>query len=94
LAADQDVTYCRFAVVKLPTFVPRAVVKNQLRKAPGKAPMLVAWDARERATLPVTRDDVPYVLVFDAQGWLVALFEEEVSEAALDRVKTELAQAR
>jgi hypothetical protein len=50
----------------------------------------VAWDARERATLPVTHDDVPYVLVFDAQGWLVLLLEEEHSEAALARVQAEL----
>jgi succinate dehydrogenase/fumarate reductase flavoprotein subunit len=90
LAGARGVTYGRVAVVKLPSFVPRAVVKNQLRKSPGRAPMLVAWDARERSSLPVTRDDVPYVLVFDADGWLVLLLAEAYSDAAFERIKTEL----
>jgi hypothetical protein len=90
LEVERGVVYCRVAVVKLPSFVPRAVVKNQLRKSPSRAPMLVAWDARERNSLPLTRDDVPYVLVFDADGWLVLLLEEEYSDAAFERVKAEL----
>jgi succinate dehydrogenase / fumarate reductase, flavoprotein subunit len=91
-AANEAVVFYRLAVVKLPSFVPRLVVKNQLRKAAGRAPFLVAWDARERASLPVTRDDVPYVFLFDTDGWLAVVLEEEHSEEAVGRLKGALGE--
>ncbi|MFC1641577.1 FAD-dependent oxidoreductase [Myxococcota bacterium] len=83
---DAQVVLYRLAVLRLPPFVPRLVVKSHLRRqSASSTPCLVAWDARERASVPVSRDDVPSVLVFDTHGWLAFLVENRFTEDALIR---------
>jgi succinate dehydrogenase/fumarate reductase flavoprotein subunit/NAD-dependent dihydropyrimidine dehydrogenase PreA subunit len=87
-ANNSNVVMYKVACVKLPSFVPRIVVKKTLRKNEGKRPFLIAWDEAERASLPFGNDTVPHVLVFNSSGNLTMHITELFSEELLESIKT------
>jgi len=85
-ANNAEVVLYKIASVKLPSFVPRVVVKKSLRKNEGKIPFLIAWDDAERASLPFGNDTLPHVLVFDRNGILSMHITEVFSEEMLENL--------
>jgi len=85
-----DVVLYKLAAVKLPSFVPRAVVKRSLRKNEGNIPFLIAWDEAERASLPFADDTLPHILVFNRSGTLSMHITENVSDELLKTIDAQV----
>lgn len=82
-------------VSRLPFFVPRGVIKNELKKAPGPAPFLIDWEDDPASPLRLSDQETPHVFLVDTHGrlvWKLLGCHSELAMSALERRVNQLVE--
>lgn len=72
----------------LPAFVPKLLVKSNVKKGP---PSMMDWDGKAEAMLGLTRNDMMHIYLVDKQGFLRWRLISSYSRDALNKVMEQAA---